>query len=559
MKKRIMKLLCMFLCFAFLFTMFAGCGSGNGGNTGNTAQASSSEAKGASGNSTEAGQASSEGQTLTLPIMGAETVTLTVGTFDNWYAPASYASNLPVFQEVEKRTGVKIKWEVGPVAQWGTQMQTRLAAGGDDLPDIISIPDDPMKQANAGNIIPMEELIAKYAPDITRLFNENPDVKSLSYAPDGHIYSLSTVVSGSTYVNPCAFMIREDWLTKLGLAIPETTDQWYEVLKAFKTMDPNGNEKDDEIPFTSDGFPSVGRFANAWGLHPSFSGYFYADNSGRMQCEFISDRFKEFLAWVKKLYDEKLIDPEFPSNDYEKVVTKINRNMVGTVNNFISNIPSYNSNLVKAGFTDAHYIGVIPPKGPFGDQFVEGYGPTSGNYAITKASKHPEIAIQWLDYIYAHPEGIDLCMFGVNGKSYTVDNGQKKMTDFVLKNPDGLGPWEALRSLGAWPNVPYVQTEEAYRALFAEYPDILKASEISKPFIKPQRPATLATLEEAEQINALSADLNTYRDEMILKFILGKESLDKYDQYVKKLKDMGVDQLTEIYQKQWDRYSEKLK
>lgn len=560
MKKTLRVIIYVVVCLSLIVSLFSGCN-----NKKETAPAQTQETQKAAetkaADTKAAETASSDAMTLKLPIVQPGSVTLKIGTFDNWYAPASYASNLAIFQAIEKDTGVKINWEVSPPAQWNTQMQTRLAAGGDDLPDIICVPwGETMKWASAGTLQPLEELVDKFAPNMKKFFSEQPEVKALNYAPDGHMYKISSYVSESAYVNPWLFTIRKDWLDKLQLKVPESTDDWYNVLKAFKEKDPNGNGKADEIPYTIEGPHYLSRFAECFGLRAFYSGYQYPDASGKVIDQRLTDQFKAYLTWVNKLYKEKLLDNEFAGLDLEKKLAKVNRNIVGATGTFISNIPSFNSNLQKAGFADANYVPCIPPKGPYGNPTFEAYGPISGDFAITSVSKNKEVAIKWLDYVYASPEGIRYCMYGIEGKSYVMENGKIKLTDFTLKNPDGLGPFEALRSLGAWPNVPYQQKEEAYKAiLLAPYPELSAITEKVKPYLVFGWPPILSSKEETDQLSSISADLNTYMEEMTTKFIIGTESLDKFDDFKNQVKALGVDKILAIKQAQWDRHQKALK
>jgi putative aldouronate transport system substrate-binding protein len=485
---------------------------------------------------------------------------LTIGTFDNWYTPASYTANLPIFQEIEKKTGIKIKWDVVPPSQYSTAMQTRMAAGKEGLPDIINIPGDPVRWGQDGIIIPMEGLIEKAAPNTKKYFAQNPEVAALNVAPDGHVYKISSVVMGSTFINPFAWILRMDWLQKLNLKEPDTTDDWYKILKAFKTQDPNGNGKADEIPMIPQNtWFYLLRWGESWGLKFIYSSGFSVKN-GKVGYDYLDPKAKEVFTALNKLYTEGLIDPEIMSYSSDMHFAKVSRNIVGSALHFISNIAQYENNLAKAGFTGAKYKGMPPAKGPYGDRLMEGYGPISGNFGISANCKNPELAMKWLDYVYASKAGSDYVMFGIEGKSYNRDAaGKVKLTDYVLKNPDGMGTFDALRALGSWPNVPYIQTEEAYVALFTPFPDLLDTAAKCKPYIMTGFPPILPTAKESEDQTAVMGDLNTYRDEMVSKFIIGQTPLSEFDNFVKQLRSLGIDKVLAIRQAQYDRFNEALK
>ncbi len=124
----------------------------------------------------------------TLPIVEPGSLELTYAGVDNWYTPASYSQNLEVWQEVEKRTGIKINWEVMPSDQYNAAMQTRIAAGS-DLPDILAVPPlwngDVVKYAEDGVILPLKDLIEKNAPNIMNMFEKYPIIRKVLTAPDG--------------------------------------------------------------------------------------------------------------------------------------------------------------------------------------------------------------------------------------------------------------------------------------------------------------------------------------------------------------------------------------
>src|SRR5262249_28456720 len=112
-------------------------------------------------------------------------------------------------------------------------------------------------------------------------------------------------------------IIRKDWLDKLGLKVPTTMDEWHDLLMAFKTKDPNGNGKDDELGFTAmlgsrplDGFTSSHVFVGAWGIAVE-----WYQEKGTVKFGMVQPEFKEFLSTMAQWYKDGLIDPDFPSED----------------------------------------------------------------------------------------------------------------------------------------------------------------------------------------------------------------------------------------------------
>ncbi|MDR2135665.1 MAG: extracellular solute-binding protein, partial [Treponema sp.] len=119
---------------------------------------------------------------------------LVFATTENTDPNYSYKNKLPVWAELEKRTGVEIEFEVTPGADFNSVMSVRLAAGV-NLPDIVRLPaGNPLQYAVNGLIIPLNDLIAQHGPSITALFEKRPDVQKTLTAPDGKIYVVAAVV-----------------------------------------------------------------------------------------------------------------------------------------------------------------------------------------------------------------------------------------------------------------------------------------------------------------------------------------------------------------------------
>lgn len=561
MKKQ--QLASILLCCALLVGIISGCASKTNNGTNPTTTKSSS---------TAVKTDPATGPTK-LPLVKPGSATLTVATMDNWIATKSFSENLPVYQELEKLTGVKIKWECTPVNDYATVMQTRLAAGT-NLPDIFVVPwgSNADKLGTDGISIPLNDLIPKNAFYLDELLKMNPLVKKGITGFDGKIYAYpgfgEGIITGvkdmetgvledpGANINIWGPIIRKDWLEKLKLNVPTTLDEWYTVLKAFKTQDPNGNNKADEIPLSPTfGLTDLYMFGNASGLYMSGLEW-AADSNGKVFYKFIDPRFKELLTFLNKLYAEGLIDPEYASAEFSKTSEKINRNIIGALSaDWMSNFASYNKTLIKSGVTTANWAPIKPVKNPDGKAITFKRWSIWKSTAISKDCKNPKLALQWLDVHCLSPQGINLQMVGVEGKSYNMKDGKAVLTDWSLKNPDGIGVFEALRTLGAWGQVSYIQTKDAYKALWADQPDLIKFAEsFAKEEVFEPFPELSFSTEEIQANSEIVTNVTTYRDEMVLKFIEGKESLAKFDEYVSKIKSFGLDKVAKNYQTAYDRF-----
>lgn len=475
----------------------------------------------------------------------AAPVELTVLTLDNNYAPASYANDLEGFQQVEAATGVDIVWNTVPQSQW-EQVSTPILAGN-DMPDIItSLYADMDKLFMTGLIQDLTPLIESSAPNIKKYFEEHPEISALCKNVDGKILSLPIVTPTEDF-NRC-FAIRQDWLDKLNLEVPKDHEELLEVLRAFRDDDPNGNGKKDEIPVTLSGVYLLNFVWPAMFDEQPQNG-FALDDNGKVYYPFISDNYREFLRYMNTLYNEKLLDNGFASLTSETELSMIANDLVGFIATWYPAVPNRN-----ADNPGANWVPIPLPAGPYGPAQMEKMPGVTSNTVITRDCENPEAAIRLLDYLFASEEGMRFANFGVEGVSYEMVDGVPTYTDFVLNNPDGLSPQQALESVGALHKFPHIKTKDSFTAYMPQV--IIDANEANRASLIPVFPAgnIRATPEETEALS-IGVDLDTYKNEMIGKFVTGAASLDTdWDAYVKQLYDMGLQQLIDATQGKADRF-----
>ncbi|WP_322176499.1 extracellular solute-binding protein [Acutalibacter caecimuris] len=245
MKQNWKKALSLLLVLCLLATLFAACGGKDNGN-------SSSGPAGNEGGAAEDANFNATG----YPIVN-EPVTLTF-----LYVKGAGLRDLnenSMFQEMEKVTNVHIDWQYAGDADWGEQKSLLLAGG--DLPDVFfgnnSLGDVDIL-TNLDLFVPLEDYIEEYCPNIKAAYEAEPIMRKLITQPDGHIYTLSSKLPLRPKACDVPY-INQKWLDNLGLEMPTTVDEWYNVLKAFKEQDANGNgDLNDEIPFGGSGKGDMG-------------------------------------------------------------------------------------------------------------------------------------------------------------------------------------------------------------------------------------------------------------------------------------------------------------
>ncbi len=222
-------------------------------------------------------------------------------------------------KELEESAGVEVDWEQ-IYSDWDTTKATRFASG--DIPDLLfnATADSDYSTYN-GLFQELTGLIAENAPNITAMFTEEPDTRTLAQTYEGNIYGVPKFQGKWPETNTVMF-INRTWLDNLDLKAPATLSELKEVLIAFRDEDANGNgNPDDEIPMDFNGWfgsaysltnliGSLGIQLTNWGT----DGYFAED--GKVKNYAVDERYKFLMKYLADLYSEGLINENAITNDY---------------------------------------------------------------------------------------------------------------------------------------------------------------------------------------------------------------------------------------------------
>jgi len=490
------------------------------------------------------------GTTTTTKAAGTTTtqeppVEISIFTWDSWYAPASYTSGLPVHKELEERLNIKFVWNVLPSSECHTVLNTRLAAG-QDLEDMIGSAPNPMDLAERGLIVPFDQLIGEDTPNIVKLFEEMPGLKSYMTAADGRMYVFSGIVKG--YYGLTTNWIRKDWLDKLDLEVPTNTDEYIAALKAFRENDVNGNGMEDEVYACSSNYYRL--LSEIFHMHFN-TGYYSVNEQGEAEFDYLEPRGKLFLEFANKMWNEGIFDREIVNMPYDILTGRLANNMVGAITWY----PGHKDWLydqVKGADPNADYV-VAMIEGPFGMQtHTENPNFYPAN-AITKFADRLDKIMELMDYFWAGPEGFVLNNWGIEGLTYEVKNGERVFTDYALNNPDDLAFGDVMYKTGCYMHIANLQDQadtmpkRLSEAAAVEAQKVIDEAEPVQDWYFVQR-----TMEETDLISTFSADLNTYLDEMLTKFVIGEEPLSNYDDFSAQLRKLGVDEMLKIVERQYN-------
>jgi putative aldouronate transport system substrate-binding protein len=397
---------------------------------------------------------------------------------------------------------------------------------------------------------------------------------------DGKIYGFPSYNACFHCENSQRMWLNQGWLDKLKLKAPTTTEEFYNVLKAFKNDDPNGNGKQDEIPLTS----------NIDGWHSELDGFLmnpfiisftqgYSDMKLRLSAadgviDSIADKdgYREGLRYINKLYAEGLIDP----NAVTQKSNELKALFADPANDIVGAVPTgtmiLNVDVNKNNETYSRYHAIAPLKGPTGLQQSPTFtvAPVAAQVCISKVCKYPEVVARWVDGFfdfysadaYLVPvsrqcgiEGTDWRWgkegeVGLDGKAQAkivfINNPNDPSQNRCWANGEGPYVWSAGMRLGL--------LSDPTKSLYD--PDMVDPLlyDVSKNLMEPYAakdwkivPPIKYTSDESTQLSTLTVDLKKYISENYAAFVSGQKSLDTdWDSYVSGLKSIGLDKYLQI-------------
>ncbi len=490
-------------------------------------------------------------------------VTLKVLTQINTTQYKKPYSELRLVQQWEKDTNVKVDWVTYESPAWN-EKKNLLLASGDKLPDVIlwQITDfDVLTYAPQGYWRPLQDLIQKYTTNLKGTFAQYPDVYRSLIAPDGNVYTIPRFKGQIDMVYPNRLFVNQGWLDKLGLKMPQTLADFEAMLAAFKARDPNGNGKADEIPYAFRYNEKMRDRTNTgeyrYGLYGLFGTFGRMDAPDHMVLEndrivFTADKpeYRAAIAWMRKAMQNGWIDREAFTMD---VPTYKAKNTAGayvygvwtgwtieeTTKNTAEDVKAY----AQMGPLTNVNGKKIWPRFSY-NQYQRGY------FQITKDCKMPEVAIRWIDY-FCDPYFSIQNDWGIEGLGTQINrqDGTWKIMGAGHANvraAEGL-PWVAPTFVPPHIYAKAIYTDPAKKAEN-------EGCQVYEPHAVDLPPGMYFPLQQAQEMNQLGTDINTYVAKMTAKWITEGGLEAEWDGYVATLKKMNLDRFVAIYSESYDRF-----
>lgn len=541
MNRKFYKLTASILAVSLIASLMAGC--------------SKKETPKDSGTTPQGQQAATE---VTYPLKSDATLTYWIALNSNVSTTSQNLNDTEFAKQMEKLTGVKVKYIHPTMGQEKEQFNLLLASN--DLPDIIeynwaTFVGGPEKAIKDGYIIKINDLIDKNAPDLKKYYQANDKVAKLVKTDDGSMYMFPFIRGDESLRIFHGPFLRQDWLKELNLSVPQTIDEWTTVLKAFK------DKKGATAPLSFAAEKVLTEGATAWGTFVGAYGttknYYVQD--GKVKFGPMEPAYKDFLTLFNTWYKEGLLDKNLPTVDQKMVDANMTNGKSGaTVGYNGGALGKY----VQAMQGKDNYDLVAAPyptlkkgeKAKFGqiDNQVQGIGA-----AITSKSKNAELAAKYLNFGYTEA-GSKVFNAGTEGVSYKMENGVPKYTDLIIKNPDKLTITQAMGKYMRTYSGPFVQQKyyiDNYYQL-QQQKDAITAW-TNTDAVKTAMPPVYPLAAESSELSKIENEVTTYMNEMYLKFVMGTEPLSNFDKYVEQLKKLNIEKAIKIKQDAYDRYTKR--
>lgn len=465
----------------------------------------------------------------------------------------SSMNDTPFAKELQKQTGIKVKFTHPTVGQENESFSTMIASGS--LPDIMdyawfSYPGGPEKAIAEKVIIPLNDAIYMASPNLKKYYDKHPEASKLMKTDKGNYYMYPFIRGAEIMRVYSGFIVRKDLMDKFSVSEPDTIDDWTNMLKTFKE---NGVKWPIALRTTAGDLGSFQYFAGAFGVLPDF----YVDKN-TVKYGPIESGYKDYMATMAGWYKDGLIEPNITDTDSKNITYLMTEGSCGVAHGGAGGSLGTWIPIVEQNGKDIEYTAVKYPSQKSGETPMFGQkelAVSNLGTAISSQCKNVEIAARLLDFGYGE-QGQMLYNFGIEGESYNMVDDKPTYADFI-NNP---GKDKSMQQAMA----PYVRAY--YWGPFIQSVDYImqyNKRDVQKEAIKVwsktdadkhNMPYVSLTDSESTEYKRIMQDIDTYKMEYLTKLIAGRESIDTYDNFVKELKEMKIERAIEIQQAAYDRY-----
>ncbi|WP_309118286.1 extracellular solute-binding protein [Paenibacillus sp.] len=447
------------------------------------------------------------------------------------------ANDKLIAKEIEKRTGITLDLQTYSSTTYQDRLRVVVASG--QLPDIFhGLPFAELKKIGQQGAVVAINDYADMLPNFKKLYiDENPWVVK-SYGDEaGKLYSWP-IYNMNRDVNH-GWMYRKDIFDKLGIPEWTNTDEFYEAMKKVKEAYP------DSFPIASKTKDGIFRdWGYGWGVSGASYPMYYDEAAKTWKFAPAQAEFKDMLDFMKKLYNEGLLDPEFLTDTPDSWTAKLTTDKAFVTWDWIGRLDLF-YNQVKDQYPtyDMRYAN---PVGPTGN--VRTLPKIDVNFGITVANNDKkEIALKLLDYLTS-PSGAALVTLGVEGETFNFDADGKPVYPELADVP--LVDIKVLEDkYGLWLEGMYLNPDR--RSVYYNFTEKEQEAQdkiVSQNKFEALDPVLNFSDDENATIAELQVTLMKEAAEFSAKYILDKAYGDaQWSEWQQNAEKAGASQLTEVF------------
>ena len=447
------------------------------------------------------------------------------------------------FARMQEKTGISFQFrQYSDYDQWTERKKALLE--GEDLPDVLFkaglTAGEVRDLYGQGRIVDLRPYLEEYAPDLWQLLNSREDWMQAVTLEDGSIPALPNF---NELQNNDLMWINSSWLKTLRLEMPSTAEELTEVLRAFKTGDPNRNGKTDEIPLTFLGMWELRFLGHAFGIIDN--DFYVACRDGVVSSSLTSEQNRAFLAWLHQLWEEELLDHHgFSTADTLRQITDTNAAIPYGM--MLSSTPM---TVVPANALSQYSV-LLPLSFNGRQEYRDLLGEVvRGTFAVTSACQNPAKLVSWVNVLYTE-EGSRLAQAGLEGEDYIWnEDGYWEWMNDTSTVANVTLPEATIAEGGAAPGITTVDFQLRYGE--SETRNMIEQLNTMKAYTVLPYPFVTLSAEDEKRVAELHAVIAPYAEQTMASFVSGDLALtdESWKAFCDRLEELGLNEAVSIWQK----------
>lgn len=487
------------------------------------------------------------------------------------------------FKWVRENMGINLDFQVFP--EESLKQKYAMLLTNDELPDITGFAPLGSEEIEDGYVMCFDKYMEEgLMPNLTKFFEIHPDAKAMA-TYNGKIYKLGNVRTDDISCLVRFQSINTRWLKNVGKEMPVTVDDLYEVLKAFRDQDANGNgDPNDEIPMsytlgtTRNGERGDWNMLGSFGIDATYMEYILQAKNDKVYLAETTENYKAYLKYLSKLMKEGLLDSTLYSQSADDFNEKLKKDRVGVTGHW-GGLGSYCIDPTdEAKEKVAQELAFTPAfKSEFNDDtnVILWNAANAGDCFASAKTKYPEAIARFVDYWYTE-EGAILYNYGKEGETFDWVEGKSGLKTpkfdayyekygYANDKPAYSTQWLKPANFVTWYQYSAVNAQiaavkdEAKLTEYKKYSETAQAAICQEGLVKygtaKAYPNVSYTAEQSDALKekktAIQSLISTYK----CQFITGVKDVDaEWDAFQNELKKAGLDDVMKVEQEAYNTY-----